>query len=198
MTLRAPLATLLTLIVAAWPAQANTVGLPPDLARRLDLGEVVVLDLLPAGGGGQPGQGGTALTVVHAAPDVVWNVLVDYPRHRGLYPRVVGAEVLEADSGHALVRYAVGVGPFSFRFHVANYADATRRRLAWQLDRTRPNGLFEDSWGYWQIEPHTRGALVTYAMAARVNLPAFLTRGAERDGLVETLRAVRDRAEQTG
>jgi hypothetical protein len=27
-------------------------------------------------------------------------------------------------------------------------------------------------------------------------LPAFLTRGAERDGLVETLKAVRERAEQ--
>jgi ribosome-associated toxin RatA of RatAB toxin-antitoxin module len=198
MTLRVRLATLLTLIVAAWPAQANTVGLSPDLVRRLDHGEVVVLDVLPAGGAGLAGQGGTALAVVHAAPDTVWSVLVDYPRLRGLYPRVVGAEVLEAESGHTLVRYAVGMGPFSFRFHVSNYPDATRRRLAWQLDRTRPNSLFEDSWGYWQVEPHARGALVTYAMAARMNLPAFLTRGAERDGLVETLKAVRGRAEQAG
>jgi hypothetical protein len=39
--------------------------------------------------------------------------------------------------------------------------------------------------------------VLTYAMAARTVLPPFLTRGAERDGLVETVRAVRERAEQS-
>jgi hypothetical protein len=37
--------------------------------------------------------------------------------------------------------------------------------------------------------------LLTYAMAARTVLPGFLTRGVERGGLVETLKAVRQRAE---
>jgi hypothetical protein len=38
--------------------------------------------------------------------------------------------------------------------------------------------------------------LLTYAMAARTMLPSFVTRSAERDGLVETLKAIRERAEQ--
>lgn len=33
-------------------------------------------------------------------------------------------------------------------------------------------------------------------MGADIALPAFLTRGAERDGLVATLKAVRERAER--
>jgi len=47
----------------------------------------------------------------------------------------------------------------------------------------------------WRKEVPT-GVLLTYGMAARTVLPAFLTRRAERDGLVETLKAVRERAER--
>jgi hypothetical protein len=104
--------------------------------------------------------------------------------------------VLEADARHALVRYVVGVGPFSFGFHVNSYPQPARQRVEWRLAHEHPNDLFRDSWGYWQIEPRTQDVILTYAMAARTILPSFVTRGAERDGLVETLRAVRERAEQ--
>lgn len=182
-------------IVAGSAAQANPVGLSPNQLWRLEHGEIVVLDVVPPGGGMRPGQGGTAVTFVNASPKKVWRVLVDYPRHSGLYPRVTSAEVLEADRGHTLVRYVVGVGPLSFGFHVNNYPDEAHGRLVWQLDRERRNSLFHDTWGYWQVEPHGAGVMLTYAMAARTTLPAFLTRGAERDGLVETVKAVRERAE---
>lgn len=189
-------ALLLVLLVPAAPlAAAAAPALSLDQQRRLEGGEVIVLDVLPPGGDVKRSHGGTALAVVRASSDAVWRVLVDFTGHAGLYPRVVGAKVLETDPGRALVRYVVGVGPFSFGFHVNNYPDATQRRLAWRLALDRRNDLFQDSWGYWQIEPDARGVLLTYAMAARTMLPVFLTRGAERDGLVETLRAVRDRAE---
>lgn len=175
---------------------AKAVELSTDQQRRLDIGEVVVMDLLPPGGPAKASQGGTVLALVHASPEAVWQVLTDYARHRGLYPRVVDARVLEADGYHALVRYVLGIGPFSFGFHVNNYADEARRRIEWRLAHERPNDLFRESWGYWQLEPRPSGVVVTYAMAARTVLPAFLTRGAERDGLVETVKAVRERAEQ--
>lgn len=189
------------LIVAlvTWIAHAAAAPLPPltaDEQRRLDRGEVVVLDVLPPGGDDREGQGGTALSRVHASADAVWRVLVDYGRHPGLYPRVVRADVLEAEPQRALVHYVVGVGPFSFGFHVNNYPDEAHRRIDWRLARGRSNGLFRDSWGYWAIEPRGDDVLLTYAMAARTVLPPFLTRGAERDGLVETIKAVRERAEQ--
>lgn len=195
MTARSWLVVLLAALTAvSWRVQANSVTLSEDQLRRLDRGDVVVLDVLPPGGTGKVDQGGTAMALSQASPDAVWRVLVDYPAHRGLYPRVVAADVLAAHDAHALVRYVVGVGPFSFGFHVNNYPDTARRRLEWRLDHARSNGLFDDGWGYWQIEPHGGGVKLTYAMAART-IPAFLTRGAERDGLVETVKAVRDRAE---
>jgi hypothetical protein len=186
-------------IVAAWWAKANSLGLSPEQLARLLRGEIVVLDILPPGDLNKAVQGGTGVALVQALPQTVWQVLVDYPRHRGLYPHVIGAEVLEADAAHVLVRYEVRVGPFSFGFHVNNWANAAHGRIEWRLARERSNTLFRDSWGYWQLEPRgSGGVLLTYAMAARTVLPAFLTRRAERDGLVETLKAVRERAEQGG
>lgn len=184
------------LIVTAWVPAAYSLVLSNGERHRLERGDVVVLDVLPPGRAPAAVQGGTAVSMVHASPDEVWEVLVDYPRHSGLYPRVTSAEVLESDHEHALVRYVVGVGPFTFGFHVDNYPDAAHRRLQWQLASGRSNQLFRQSWGYWQIEPHGDGTLLTYAMAAQTVLPAFLTRGAEREGLVDTIKAVRDRAER--
>jgi ribosome-associated toxin RatA of RatAB toxin-antitoxin module len=184
------------LVVVVASTAAGRPALPPDHHARLMRGEVVVLDELPPGGLSRPDQGGTAMAVVHAAPGTVWRVLVTYPDHRGLYPRVVEATVLETEPGRTLVRYVVGLGPFTFGFHVNNFPDAARRRIDWRLDQGRTNGLFRESWGYWQLEPADDGVLVTYAMAARMVLPAFLTRGSERDALVRTVEAVRERAER--
>jgi ribosome-associated toxin RatA of RatAB toxin-antitoxin module len=169
--------------------------LSSDVQRRLDAGDIVFLADLPPGGDSRRSHGGTAVALVRATPDRVWQLLVDYPHHAGLYPRVVGAEILESGVDRTLVRYVVGVGPFSFGFHVNNFPEPARGRLVWRLAHERPNDLFRDSWGYWEIQPRADGSIVTYAMAARTVVPAFLTRGAERDGLVETLRAVRARAE---
>src|SRR3989304_1771934 len=213
MSIRPRALLLAVLIVAATAAPANPLALSSDQLERLARREIVVLDAPPAGapaaarpGGTRPPppgrgpaaarSGGTALALVKAAPDTVWGVLVDYPRHSGLYPNVVEATVLEVDAAHALVRYVVGVGAFSFGFHVNNYPDATPGARARRLDRGRKNGLFRESVGYWQLEPRGEGVLLTYAMAARTVLPRFLTAGAERDGMVEAIRAVRDRAEQ--
>jgi hypothetical protein len=189
-------AVLLLMVVTGSISPALARELSDRQRQSLERGDVVVLDVLPPGGQAQAVQGGTALGVVQASADDVWRVLVDYPRHTGLYPRVTSSEVIEADRAHALVRYVVGVGPLSFGFHIDNYPDAGRRRLDWRLAAHRSNQLFRRSWGYWQIDGRPEGVLLTYAMAAETVLPAFLTRGAERDGLVETVKAVRDRAER--
>jgi len=188
---------LATIIASSMPSVPVTAA--PSLSEaqheRLANGDIVVLPVLPRGGESAVSQGGTAVARVRAPADTVWSVLVDYPGHRGVYPRVVNAEVLQADGHHTLVKYAIGVGPFSFRFYVDNFPDERRGRLDWRLAQGHANGLFRDTWGYWQIDPAPEGVTLTYAMAALTVLPAFMTRGAERDGLVETLRAVRARAE---
>jgi Polyketide cyclase / dehydrase and lipid transport len=187
---------LLVLLGVPGPTGAVPRPLTSDQQRDLERGAVVVLEALPPGAS-RSSQGGTALARVNASPDTVWGILVDYSGHAGLYPRVIGAEVLESSTGADLVRYVVGIGPMSFGFHINTFPDASRRRLGWRLAPDRPNGLFTDNVGYWEIEPVAESVLLTYAMAARTVLPSFVTRGAERDGLVETIKAVRRHAEET-
>jgi ribosome-associated toxin RatA of RatAB toxin-antitoxin module len=187
--------TLLTILLGALPTTAASVALSTAQRARLERGDVILLDILPPGQRRDAQQGGTAVALVRATPETVWRVLVDFANHAGLYPRVVATTVLQSDPSRTLVRYVVGVGPFSFGFHVNNYPDPDRRRLVWALAEDEHNDLFRTSWGYWQLDPDRHGVMVTYAMAARTVLPAFLTRGAERDGLAATLTAVRARAE---
>ena len=57
-------------------------------------------------------------------------------------------------------------------------------------------GGWENS-GYWQVDRRDRASLVTYALAVRAVLPAFLTRAAERDSLVDTINGLRRLAERS-
>ena len=179
-------------LVCGFAAASGTasVDLSVDQQRRVAAGEVVVLDTMPPGATNSAG-GGTAVALVRAAPERVWTVLVDYRGHPRYYPRVVSAEVVEADAQHALVRYEVGIGPFSFGFHMIKYPDAVRRRIEWHLDPNRPNNFFRENSGYWQVDPAEGGSLVTYAIAVRTLVPGFFTRGAERQSLVDTIKKLR-------
>ena len=175
---------------AAAASSAASLGLSADQQHRLAAGEVVVLDTLPPGASTSAG-GGTAVALVRAAPERVWSVLVDYRGHPRYYPRVVSAELVEADAQHALVRYVVGIGPFSFGFYMIKYPDPVRRRIEWHLDANRPNNFFRENTGYWQVDPTEGGSLVIYAIAVRTILPGFVTRGAERESLVDTIKKLR-------
>ena len=185
------------LAAAAALGSAAPLSLSVDQQHRLAAGEVVVLDILPPDASKSAG-GGTAVGLVQAAPERVWSVLIDYRGHPRYYPRVVSAEVVEADAQHALVRYEVSVGPFSFGFHMMKYPDPVRRRIEWHLDANHANNFFRENTGYWQVDPAGGGSLVTYAIAVRTILPGFVTLGAERRSLVDTIKRLRKVVEDAG
>ena len=191
---RATFALFIVAFGLAAASGAAPLGLSADQQHRLAAGEVVVLDTLPPGASKSAG-GGTAVALVRAAPERVWPVLVDYRGHPRYYPRVVSAEPVEADAQHALVRYEVGVGPFSFSFHMVKYPDAVRRRIDWHLDPSHSNNFFRENMGYWQVDPADGGSLVTYAIAVRTVLPGFATLGKERESLVDTIKKLRNLVE---
>jgi hypothetical protein len=176
------------------PSGAAPLAQSVDQQRRLAAGEVIVLDTLPPGAS-ESARGGTAVGLVRVTPERVWPVLVDYRGHPRYYPRVISAELVEADAHHALVRYEVGIGPFSFSFHMIKYPDPVRRRIDWRLDTSHPNNFFRENTGYWQVDPAAGGSLVTYAIAVRTILPGFATLGAERESLVDTIKKLRKLAE---
>jgi polyketide cyclase/dehydrase/lipid transport protein len=174
---------------------ATPPALSPNQESRLAAGEVVVLDTLPPDAS-ESARGGTAVAFLRAPPDRVWPILVDYRGHPRYYPRVISAEPVEVDAQHALVRYEVGVGPFSFGFYMIKYPDPVRRRIDWHLDVSHANNFFRENTGYWQVDPADGGSLVTYAIAVRTILPGFATLGAERDSLVDTIKKLRKLAEE--
>jgi ribosome-associated toxin RatA of RatAB toxin-antitoxin module len=185
----------LVLLAGGLLLAASTGPLPPlpdDVRRRLAAGEVVVTDALPPAAT-TVARGGTAVAIVRAPPDAVWRVILDYPGHPRYYPRVTTAEVVEQDARHVVVRYEVTVRPFWFEFFMEKYPDLRRRRVEWQLAPGRPHGLFRENSGYWQVTEGDTPAtsIVTYAIAVRTLLPAFLTGGAERESLVETVTKLR-------
>jgi len=169
---------------------AASLGLSTDQQHRLAAGEVVVLDTPPPGAS-ESAQGGTAVGLVRAPPERVWPILVDYRGHPRYYPRVVSAELVEADAHHALVRYEVGVGPFSFSFHMIKYPDPVRRRIEWRLDPDHVNNFFKENTGYWQVDPAEGGSQVTYAVGVRTILPGFATRRTARESLGDTIKRLR-------
>lgn len=174
------------------PMSAPTPAMSEDVRRRLAAGEVVVTDELPPGAS-ETAHGGTAVAILRASPEQVWRVIVDYREHPRYYPRVTSAELVEQDARRAIVHYRVTVGPFSFRFYMEKYPDPLRRRVEWHLAEGRPHGLFRENSGYWQINPADdgRASLVTYAIAVRTMLPAFVTAGGESGSLTETMTALR-------
>ena len=164
--------------------------LSEDQRKRLKAGDVIVTDTLPRGAS-ESARGGTALGLVRASPEQVWRVLVDYPGHPRYYPRVVAAEVVGRSERRVLVRYQVGLGPFSFGFHMDKFPDEQRRRIDWHLAEGHSHGLFRENSGYWHVEAADADSLVTYAIAVRTMLPGFITRGAEQESLTETVVALR-------
>jgi ribosome-associated toxin RatA of RatAB toxin-antitoxin module len=192
---------LVLLVVAGWLVAASPAASPQtfsdDERRRLAAGEVVVTDALPPGASATA-RGGTAFAIVRASPDEVWRVITDYPGNVRYYPRVVAVEVVENTGRQVVVRYEVAAGPFSFNVYLDKFPDPQRRRIEWNLAEGRDHGMFRENSGYWQVDPRERTSLVTYAIAVRTVLPAFVTLGAERDSLLETVTSLRKLVEEGG
>ena len=176
-------------------AAASLQALSEEQRTRLRAGDVIVSDTLPSGASASA-RGGTALALMRASPEAVWRVLTDYPGHPRYYPRVVAAEVAERDARRVVVRYQVGIGPLSFEFHMDKFPDERRRRIDWHLAEGRSHAFFRENSGYWQVDPAEAGSLVTYAIAVRTTLPAFLTRTSERASLTDTVVALRKLVEE--
>ncbi len=149
-------------------------------------------ETLPAGAS-LTARGGTAVALLRASPEQVWRVIVDYRSHPRYYPHVTAADVVAMNERHVIVRYRVTVGPFTFGFYMQKYPDPLRRRVEWHLAEGRPHGLFRENSGYWQVDAADAGdaSFVTYAVAVRTMLPAFVTGGAETASLIETVTALR-------
>ncbi|HEU5197068.1 MAG TPA: hypothetical protein VFW70_20185, partial [Methylomirabilota bacterium] len=74
--------------------------------------------------------------------------------------------------------------------------DERRRHIDWRLAEGRSHAFFRENSGYWQVDPAEADSLVTYAIAVRTSLPAFVTRSSERASLTDTVVALRKVVEE--
>ena len=186
---------LVLLLPAPLPAASGTALSDSDV-KLLRRGAIVFNTDLPPGPNPDGGMGGTASAFLQADTEAVWQTLLDFPGHAGLFPRVKESAVISHQDNQTLVSYRVAVAGFSFTFFIQNYVDRVAHTLRWELDQSRHNALFRDHWGYWKVEGWGGGTLVTYAMGGRTSLPTFLTRGAGREGTVLTMKALKERVER--
>ena len=189
-SLRAAALLLLIQATVAWAA-------PPTLSarerQRLEAGEIVVLDVLPPGAS-KSALGGTAIAIVYAPVSAVWAILIDWPNHTTLYPRITRAEVTHTDPSRVRVHYTLGIGPFPFDIYMDKYPDEARHHVRWHLAEDQPSRFFSENSGYWQVDEAGADSVVTHAVGTRTIAPDFLTRGSHRNSLIATIEALRKRA----
>jgi ribosome-associated toxin RatA of RatAB toxin-antitoxin module len=139
-------------------------------------------------------RGGTAFVRVPTAPEPIWTILIEPRRYPEIFSAIRVVEILESSETAWLVRTEGQFGPFTFRYHTRYRLQPEERTLAWRLDRTRDNDVFDDNWGWWQLVPEAGGTLVVYGIGS---IPASwqpLAGYFERRGIVQALAALRDAA----
>ena len=187
----------LALGLAAGPAAgAPAPALSADERQRLARGEVVYrVGAVPRDGVAVPGaRGGIAFVRVPAGPEAIWTILTQPRRYPEIFPGLRSVEVLDASETAWLIRTDGKVGPFSFSYHTRYRLQPEERTIAWRLDPTRENDVFDDNWGWWQLVPEAGGTLVIHAMGSVPSSWQPLAGFFERRGIVQALTALREAA----
>ena len=171
-----------------WPSE--------DERQRLARGEVVYrVGAAPRDGIPVPGaRGGVAFVRVPTGPDPVWAILTAPRGYPQIFPGLRSVEVLEEAPAAWLMRTQGKVGPFEFSYYTRYRIDAAERLIAWRLDQTKDNDVFDDNWGWWRLVPEPGGTLVVHAMGSVPSSWQPLAGYFERRGIVRALGALRDAA----
>ena len=163
-----------------WPCQAWT----PDQTRRMEAGEVLVLDQAKPGGGKVE-----AGTFVKAAPKLVYELVADPKQAVHFSPGLVGADILQDNGATKVVRmHAKQFGIFDdvseLDARYQPYSSVTWRQLKRKAKTMS---------GQWQVEGHGDGTLLTYRLDVVLAepVPSFVTRWFLSSSVPNLLKNVR-------
>jgi carbon monoxide dehydrogenase subunit G len=193
----AALAVLLCLAAGAAGGAGTADSVPSPAEReRVARGEVVFRPgAAPRDGAAVTGaRGGLAFVRVPAPPDAVWAILMTPRRYPEIFPGLRAVEVLEESPAAWLLRTDGKFGPFTFSYHTRYRIQPDAFTMAWRLDPTRDNDVFDDHWGWWQLRPEGDGTLVVYAIGSVPSSWQPLAGFFERRGVTQALAALREAA----
>jgi uncharacterized protein YndB with AHSA1/START domain len=176
-------------------------GAPPpalsaDERQRLTRGEVVYRDGPPPRDGVpvSRARGAVSFVLVPTSPEPVWAILTEPTRYPQIFSGLRTVDVLEESAEAWVIRNEGKFGPFSFRYHMRYRLQPADHILAWRLDPTRENDLWEDNWGFWQLVPEDGATLVVYAMGSIPTGWQPMAGYFERRGTISALTGLRDAA----
>ena len=176
-------------------------GAPPpalsaDERQRLARGEVVYRDGAPPRDGVpvSGARGAISFVRVPTDPEPLWAILTDPRHYPQIFPALKTVEMIEESADGWIIRNEGKFGPFTFNYHMRYQLQSADRILAWRLDKTRENDVWEDNWGWWQLVPEEGATLVVYAMGSIPSGWQPLAGYFERRGTIQALAGLRDAA----
>jgi hypothetical protein len=100
--------------------------------------------------------GGSCWQVIEAEPEIVWRALHDTSRYPRMLPGVKEARVVAEGAGVRSIHVRQGAWPIFTSYYLLLRSDPAARELAFELDRSRPNGP-NAGWGFARVVPYRGG-----------------------------------------
>lgn len=189
-------------LLAALPCLCHGTALPgapldEQAWRRLEQGEVVVSDASVTGPDGTKRLRGTAVAIVAAPPQRVWETIMDHDRFGEFMPSVEECRIVEDDGRSRVVSYRLKVAWAEISYSLLLQYDPEKWRVEGGLDKSRPHQI-ADTQLAWDLEPldggsRTKVSYSVYLDSGRL-MPAFVERLLTKRQLPTVLENVRNRA----
>jgi ribosome-associated toxin RatA of RatAB toxin-antitoxin module len=144
------------------------------------------------------GGKGQAVQYVHAPANIVWDVILDYPRYPARVKNVVSCEVYEKQGDHWFLDMQSSIVGFKTVIYSDNAIHRDQGWMAWSLDYRRTSDV-KDLVGYWRVEqlqddpPLTR--LDHATEIAMTGVPGFVVKYLTHQSLVDGTAWVKANAE---
>ena len=141
----------------------------PDEWQRLEAGALVSRSTTRSKGSLRL-MGGSTWQVIDAAPDVVWQALLDTRRYRHMMPQVLEARLIrDKDSVRTVFMRQGAKGLVEASYFLKVNVHEERRDITFSVDDERPHDLLKAAWGFYSVRPYRGGkTLLAYSVMADI------------------------------
>ena len=147
-------------------------------------------------------MGGSTWQVIDAAPDMVWQALLDTRRYRHMMPQVLEARLVrDKDSVRTVFMRQGAKGLVEASYFLKVNVHEERRDITFSVDEDRPHDLLKAAWGFYSVRPYRGGkTLLAYSVMADIDGGPLLglMRGTVHEWLLRTPSMVKNFVEGSG
>jgi carbon monoxide dehydrogenase subunit G len=172
-------------------AQAIT----PNENIKLQRGEIITNSLTPKLTGNLKGVEGKIL--IQAPPEKIWNILDNQENLPKFIPKFKKVTVLEKTDDYQKVEVDLKVCGLLPMFKYTMILDTSEKNRRVKFNRV--DGCFKKLYGAYELEPSTKGTILTYRMFIDTGfyLPDFVCNNGLKNELPSVLSAIKNQAENS-